>query len=104
LLSGRDYHAGQACRCRAAQREGFNQVPFFWTERYDFGLGSVGHAEKWDGAEIAGSLQASDATDSYWLGGRKQSMGYIHRDLDGLRAEVDFEAVVAGKEAMALVA
>ena len=85
-------------------RERFNHVPFFWTEQYDFGLGYVGHAEKWDRAEIAGSLQASDATVSYWLGGRKLAMAIIHRDLDGLRAEVEFEAVIAGRQAMALVA
>ena len=75
-----------------------------WTNQYDFGVGYVGLAEKWDRAEIAGSLQASDATVSYWLGGRKLAMAIIHRGLDGLRAEAEFEAVIAGKEAMALVA
>ena len=82
----------------------FDQVPFFWTEQYDFGLGYVGHAEKWYRAEIAGSLQASDASVSYWLGGRKLAMAIIHRDLDGLRAEVEFEAVIAGRQAMVRVA
>ena len=81
-----------------------NHVLFFWTEQYDSGLGYVGHAEKWDRAEIAGSLQASDATVGYWLGGRKLALAIVHRDLDGLRAEVEFEAVIAGRQAMALVA
>ena len=78
-----------------------NHVLFFWTEQYDSGLG---HAEKWDRAEIAGSLLASDAIVGYWLGGKKLAMAIIHRDLDGLRAEVEFEAVIAGRQAMALVA
>ena len=49
-------------------RERIDLVPFFWTVQYDFGLGYVGHAKKWD------------------------------------RDEVEFEAVIAGRQAMALVA
>ncbi len=44
------------------RRERFDHVPFFWTEQYDFGLGYVGHAERWDEAEVAGSLEARDCT------------------------------------------
>ena len=76
------------------RREAFDYVPFFWTEQYDFGLGYVGHAEHWDNAEIAGSLEGRDCAIAYRLGGRKLAMAVVHRDLEGLRAEVEFEQVI----------
>src|SRR6185437_3728323 len=77
------------------RREPFDYVPFFWTEQYDFGLAYVGHAEHWDKAEIAGSLERRDCTVTYRLGGRKLAVAVVHRDLEGLRAEVEFERVMA---------
>ncbi len=77
------------------QRERFDCVPFFWTEQYDFGLGYVGHAERWDKAEIAGSLEARDCTITYQQGGRMLAMAVVHRDLDGLRAELELERSMA---------
>jgi NADPH-dependent 2,4-dienoyl-CoA reductase/sulfur reductase-like enzyme len=76
------------------RREPFDYVPFFWTEQYDFGLGYVGHAEHWDKAEVAGSLEGRDCTITYRLGGQKLAMAVVHRDLEGLRAEVEFERVI----------
>jgi hypothetical protein len=38
--------------------ERFEAIPFFWIEQYDFGLPYVGHAERWDKAEIDGQLEA----------------------------------------------
>jgi NADPH-dependent 2,4-dienoyl-CoA reductase/sulfur reductase-like enzyme/nitrite reductase/ring-hydroxylating ferredoxin subunit len=77
------------------RREPFDYVPFFWTEQYDFGLGYVGHAERWDKAEIAGSLENRDCTITYRLGSHKLAVAVVHRDLEGLRAEVEFERVIA---------
>lgn len=77
------------------RRQRFEHVPFFWTEQYDFGLGYVGHAEQWDRAEIEGSLNARDCTITYRLGGRKLAMAVVHRDLEGLRAELEFEKAIA---------
>jgi len=88
-----------AARNILGRRERFDCVPFFWTEQYDFGLGYVGHAERWDEVDIAGSLEARDCTVSYWLGGRKLAVAIVHRDLEGLRAEVEFERRMAAKEA-----
>jgi len=77
------------------RRERFDCAPFFWTIQYDFGLGYVGHAEKWDKADIAGSLEARDCTISYSRDGRRLAMGIVNRNLDGLRAEVEFESLMA---------
>jgi hypothetical protein len=70
-------------------------VPFFWTEQYDFGLAYVGHAEHWDRAEIAGSLERRDCTVTYRLGGQKLAVAVVRRDLEGLRAEVEFERIIS---------
>jgi hypothetical protein len=81
-----------------ARRERSDAVPFFWTERYDFGLTYVGHAEQWDKAEIDGQLDARDCTITYRNGGRKLAVAVIHRDLERLRAEVEFERTIATRE------
>ncbi|MCC6716781.1 MAG: FAD-dependent oxidoreductase [Acetobacteraceae bacterium] len=77
------------------RRERFDHVPFFWTEQYDFTLGYVGHAEHWDTAEIEGSLEDRDCTITYRRAGRKLAVAVVQRDLEGLRAEVAFERVMA---------
>ena len=87
-----------AARNMLGRRERFDAVPFFWTEQYDFGLSYVGHAEQWDKAEIEGQLDARDCTITYRNGGRKLAIAVIHRDLEGLRAEVEFERTIATRE------
>lgn len=77
------------------RREPFDHVPFFWTEQYDFGLAYVGHAEHWDKAEIAGSLERRDCTVTYRLAAQKLAVAVVHRDLEGLRAEVEFERIIS---------
>jgi NADPH-dependent 2,4-dienoyl-CoA reductase/sulfur reductase-like enzyme/nitrite reductase/ring-hydroxylating ferredoxin subunit len=80
------------------RRERFEAVPFFWTEQYDFSLAYVGHAERWDRIEFDGQLDARDCTITYWRGGRKLAVAVIHRDLEGLRAEVEFEQMIATRD------
>ncbi len=84
-----------AGRNMLGRRERFEAVPFFWTEQYDFGLAYVGHAERFDAVEIDGALDARDCTISYRSGGRKLAVAVVHRDLEGLRTEVEFERAMA---------
>ena len=84
-----------AARNILGRRERFDAVPFFWTEQYDFGLAYVGHAERFDKAEIDGQLDAPDCTITFRRGGRKLAVAVIHRDLEGVRAEVEFEQTIA---------
>jgi NADPH-dependent 2,4-dienoyl-CoA reductase/sulfur reductase-like enzyme/nitrite reductase/ring-hydroxylating ferredoxin subunit len=75
--------------------ERFEAVPFFWTEQYDFSLAYIGHAERWDEAEIEGDLEAKNCTVTYRKAGKKLAVAVIHRDLEGLHAEVEFEQAIA---------
>jgi apoptosis-inducing factor 3 len=84
-----------AARNILGQRKRFDAVPFFWTEQYDFGLAYVGHAERFDEVDIDGSLDARDCTIAFRRDGRKLAAAVVHRDLAGLRAEVEFERAVA---------
>ena len=84
-----------AARNLLGLHERYDAVPFFWTEQYDFALAYVGHAEGWDQADIDGSLEARDCTITYGRGGRKLAVAVIHRDLQGLRAELEFERAMA---------
>jgi apoptosis-inducing factor 3 len=88
-----------AARNILGQRERFEAVPFFWTEQYDFSLAYVGHAERFDKAEINGQLDAEkhDCTITYSRGGKKLAVALVRRDLEGLRAEVEFEEAMRGE-------
>jgi NADPH-dependent 2,4-dienoyl-CoA reductase/sulfur reductase-like enzyme len=89
-----------AARNMLGQRERFDAVPFFWTEQYDFALAYVGHAERWDQAEFDGQLDADtrDCTITYRRGGKTLAVATVYRDLENLRAEVEFERTIATTE------
>ena len=77
------------------RRERFDAVPFFWTEQYDFGIAYVGHAERWDKAEIDGATGGARLHDHLSARQEKLAVAVVHRDLEGLRAEVEFERVIS---------
>jgi len=80
-------------------RERFDAVPFFWTEQYEFNLAYVGHAEHWDEVRTDGRLEAGagGCTITYCRGGKKLAVAVAYRDLEGLRAEVEFERAIHAK-------
>jgi NADPH-dependent 2,4-dienoyl-CoA reductase/sulfur reductase-like enzyme len=82
-----------AARNMLGRQKRFEAVPFFWTEQYDFSLAYVGHAENWDKADLEGRLdfQKQDCTITYSRGGKKLAQAFVHRDLEGVKAEVEFE-------------
>ena len=80
-----------AARNILGRREAFDAVPFFWTEQYDLGIAYVGHAEAWDEVEIDGRIEDRDCSITYRCDGRKLATALIHRDLEGLRAELELE-------------
>jgi NADPH-dependent 2,4-dienoyl-CoA reductase/sulfur reductase-like enzyme/nitrite reductase/ring-hydroxylating ferredoxin subunit len=84
-----------AARNMLGRRQRFDAVPFFWAEQYDFDILYVGHAERWDNVEIDGQLEAHDCTITYRRGRRTLAVATMHRDLESLRAEVEFERSVA---------
>ena len=69
----------------------FDAIPFFWSQHYDTTIAYVGHAEQWDRLEIDGDPAAHDCAVSFWHGGQKLAVATVGRDLDSLRAEVEFE-------------
>ena len=86
-----------AARNLLGQQQRYAAVPFFWTEQYDFALACVGHAERFDEATIDGDLQAQDCTITYRRAGQTLAVAVVHRDLEGLHAEVEMERAMADR-------
>jgi NADPH-dependent 2,4-dienoyl-CoA reductase/sulfur reductase-like enzyme/nitrite reductase/ring-hydroxylating ferredoxin subunit len=86
-------------QCAAAAMLGrprkFDAVPFFWTEQYGCAIRYVGHAAKWDRAEIDGSLDSGDFIVRYFDGDRHCASAAAGRDREILEDEQRFERLIA---------
>jgi NADPH-dependent 2,4-dienoyl-CoA reductase/sulfur reductase-like enzyme/nitrite reductase/ring-hydroxylating ferredoxin subunit len=72
-------------------RQGFDAVPFFWSQHYDVPINYVGHAETWDELAIDGEIAARDCVLRYKRQGRVLAVASIYRDADSLMAEAAME-------------
>jgi NADPH-dependent 2,4-dienoyl-CoA reductase/sulfur reductase-like enzyme/nitrite reductase/ring-hydroxylating ferredoxin subunit len=80
-----------AARNILGAREPFRAVPFFWSQHYDVTISYVGHADRWERAEIKGSIVAKDCLVAFRSGRRIAAVATIGRDLQSLRAELLLE-------------
>jgi NADPH-dependent 2,4-dienoyl-CoA reductase/sulfur reductase-like enzyme/nitrite reductase/ring-hydroxylating ferredoxin subunit len=80
-----------AARNILGRRERFAAVPFFWSLHYDVGISYVGHAERWDRVDVAGSFAERSVTVSYRAGDRIAAMAMVYRDRQNLEAEAAME-------------
>jgi NADPH-dependent 2,4-dienoyl-CoA reductase/sulfur reductase-like enzyme len=79
-----------AARNMLGVREPHAFVPFFWSQHYDVPINYVGHAESWDMIAVEGDIDAKDCLLRFQRGGRTLAVASIYRDVDSLRAEVEF--------------
>ena len=80
-----------AARSILGKGEGFDSAPFFWSQHYDVPINYVGHAARWDAAEVAGSLAERSATVAFRQGGKVLAVATIYRDRESLEAELAME-------------
>jgi hypothetical protein len=85
-----------AARSMLGLGEGFDAVPFFWSQHYDVPIAYVGHAEQWDAIEVEGDIQERDCAVRYRLGRRLLATATIYRDRESLEVERRLEAVQRG--------
>ena len=79
-----------AARNILGARERHNFVPFFWSQHYDVPINYVGHAESWDHIAVEGNIEAKDCLLRFQHAGRTLAVASIYRDIDSLKAEVEF--------------
>jgi hypothetical protein len=67
-------------------------------DQYDFALAYVGHAERWDQAELDGQLDADtrDCTITNRRNGKTLAVATVYRDQESLGAEVELSGQPPG--------
>ena len=84
-------HGQTAARNMLGAREAFTQAPFFWSAHYDVSINYVGHAEKWDRANVDGDAGAHDVTVRFMRDDKALAVATIFRDKESLDAETRME-------------
>ena len=79
-----------AARNMLGIREAHDFVPFFWSQHYDVPINYVGHAESWDKIAVEGNIDAKDCLLRFQRAGRTLAVASIYRDVDSLKAELEF--------------
>lgn len=79
-----------AARNMLGQHEPFTAIPFFWSQHYDTTIAYVGHADRWDHLSSDGLPSTRDCAVTYWRGGVRRALATVGRDLESLKAEVEF--------------
>ena len=82
-----------AARNMLGRRERYDAVPFFWSQHYDVTIRYAGHAERFDRVQIDGSLDAHDASVTFFANDTRLAVATVGRDRECLRAEVAFESL-----------
>ena len=72
--------------------EKFDAVPFFWSQHYGLTVNYVGHAERWESAEVAGSFAARDFCISYRSATRLLAVASVGRDRQSHETELAMES------------
>lgn len=80
-----------AARNMLGKKERFDASPFFWSAHYDQTIGYIGHAPSWDRSEISGDPASGDCAVTYYKGDHKLAVATLGRDMESLKAEVEFE-------------
>lgn len=76
-----------AAKNMLGQLEPFASPAFFWSNHYDTGILYVGHAEKWDETDVAGSVSDGDCAVAFKLGGKTLAVATVNRPMVSLEAE-----------------
>jgi apoptosis-inducing factor 3 len=84
-------HGQRAARSMLGRAPARPDVPFFWSQHHDVTIGYVGHAERFDAAEVHGDLAAGDAHVVYRDGDRIAAVATLGRDRLALEVEAAME-------------
>jgi NADPH-dependent 2,4-dienoyl-CoA reductase/sulfur reductase-like enzyme/nitrite reductase/ring-hydroxylating ferredoxin subunit len=69
-----------AARSICGVGDGYDDIPFFWTQQFELGLQYVGHAGSWDEIRYDGDVASRHVIATYYRGGRALAAASIGRD------------------------
>jgi apoptosis-inducing factor 3 len=80
-----------AARNMLGKRQAFRAVPFFWSQHYDLRISYVGHAQRWESAEVVGNIAEKSCLVAFRKAGKIVAVAALQRDRESLQAEVLLE-------------